>query len=290
MARLRELRMAIEFDEFATAAAFLQPDYDGTFRGSLADYLSGLSMRRPVLFFAFAPKAAGTFLRSAAIDAVGGSLVRAVHAQGGRDAQLYLPVFIHYYLGGMCEGPMVVHVHMQALAGNRRFLEALGIRPIVMLRPIPDMLASYWDMLTTNAEARAEGLNCPIPAGFAEFSPAQKADFMIDMIAPWYVAYFATWLDYAQTRPDDVCLLRYADFVADPAAVLEAALDHAELPRARIICERALAIAWKERDALRFNKGSAGRGKAYFSPAHLDRLSRMLRYHPVLDDWHAALM
>ena len=282
--------MDAKIDSTAVNAAFAQPDYDGTFRGAFADYLRALGKRRPVLLFAFAPKAAGTFLRSAAIDAVGGQLVRVVHAQGGRDAQPYLPVFITYYLGGVCEGPLVAHMHMQALPANRRFLEALGIRPVIMLRPIPDMLASYWDMLTQSEEARAEGLNCPIPAGFPEFPAAEKADFMIDMIAPWYVGYFATWLDYARERPDDVCVLKYADFVADPAAVLQTALTHADLARPREACQAALDIAWRDRGTLRFNKGSAGRGRDYFSPAHIARLSRMMRYHPVLDGWRDVLL
>jgi hypothetical protein len=282
--------MDANIDSTAVSAAFSQPDYDGVFRGAFADYLRELGKRRPVLLFAFAPKAAGTFLRSAAIDAVGGQLVRVVHAQGGRDAQPYLPAFIAYYLGGVCEGPLVAHMHMQALPANRRFLEALGIKPVIMLRPIPDMLASYWDMLAASEEARAEGLNCPIPVRFAEFSHDEKADFMIEMIAPWYVGYFATWLDYARERPGDVCLLTYSDFAADPAAALQRALTHAGLPRSREACRAALDIAWKDRGSLRFNKGSAGRGKDYFSPAQIARLSRMLRYHPVLDGWHDALL
>ena len=282
--------MQAAIDKRAIDAAFAQPDSDGKFTGVFADYLRSLGMKRPVLFFAFAPKVAGTFLRTAAIDAVGGSLVRVVHAQGGRDAQPYLPVFVNYFLGGICEGPLVAHVHMQALPANREFLGAFGIKPIIMLRPLTDTLTSYWDMLATSARARADGLNCPIPDAFPSFSDAQKADFMIDMIAPWYVHYFATWRDYARAKPDDVCVLRYADFVADPAHVLETALDHAELTRSRFICQAALDGAWKDRAALRFNKGATGRGHEYFSDAHRERLAHMLDYHPALNDWRGELL
>jgi hypothetical protein len=85
-------------------------------------------------------------------------------------------------------------------------------------------------------------------------------------------------------------VLRYADFVADPAHVLETALDHADLTRSRFLCQAALDSAWKDRAALRFNKGAAGRGHAYFSGAHRERLSHMLAYHPVLDGWRGALL
>jgi Sulfotransferase domain len=277
-------------DAIAVSAAFSQPGYDGRFTGAFADYLRDLGKRRPVLIFAFAPKAAGTFLRTAAIAASDGQLVRIVHAQGGRDAQPYLPIFIDYYLGGVCKGPLVAHVHMQALPANRYFLEAFGIKPVIMLRSIPDMLASYWDMLSADAQARAEGLNCPIPDGFPDFDAAKKADFMIDMIAPWYIDYFATWLTYANEKPDDVCVLSYADFTDDPAEVLQTALEHVDLPRSRQACQAALDGAWKDRGTLRFNKGKGGRGKAYFSQEHLDRLARMLRYHPVLESYSGELL
>lgn len=282
--------MAATIDGKAVTAVFTQPRIDGSFPSGLAEYLNAISLRRPVLLFAFAPKAAGTFLRSAAIDAVGGQLVRISHALGGRDTQPYLPVLVHYYLGGVCDGPLVAHAHMQALSANRHLLEILGIRSIIMLRSIPDMLASYWDMLTESAEARAEGLNCIIPDEFPDFSDAQKADFMIGMIAPWYVSYFATWLTYKKEEPLDVCVLRFADFVKDPAAVLETALKHAELSRTRAQCQYALDGAWKGRGELRFNKGTEGRGKEYFSPAHLERLARMMSFHPILADHAAELL
>jgi len=282
--------MAATIDGKAVTAVFTQPRSDGSFPSGLAGYLHAISQRRPVLFFAFAPKAAGTFLRSAAIDAVGGQLVRASYAQGGRDAQPYLPVFINYYLGGVSDGPMVVHAHMQALPANRHFLEVMGIRPIIMLRAIPDMLASFWDMLAESAEARAEGLNCVVPDAFPQFSDAQKADFMIDMIAPWYASYFASWLSWARDDPQEICVLRYADFAKDPAAALEAALKHADLSRSRAQCQRALDASWNERNGLRFNKGISGRGKEYFSQAHRDRLARMLSFHSVLADYSQELL
>jgi hypothetical protein len=269
-------------------AAFAQPDFDGTFDGDFALYLSTLARRRPVLLFAFAPKAAGTFLRSAAIDAVGGQLVRVVYAQGGCDAHLYMPVFIRYFQGELCDGPLVAHVHMQALPANRHFLEVLNIRPVIMVRSISDMLASYWDMLAASEEARAEGLNCLIPPDFADFSRAAKADFMIDVVAPWYVSYFATWLDYARGNPD-VCVLHYEDFARDPASALQTALAHAGLPRGRDACRRALDTAWNDRAGLRFNKGTSGRGKDYFSLAHRAKLAAMLAHYSVLDGWRDRL-
>ncbi len=282
--------MNVQYDDPATRAAFAQPNNDGSFPDAFAAYLAQLGLRRDAVIFAFPPKAAGTFLRTAAITALNGQLVRIVHAQGGRDAQPYLPILISYFSGGFGAGTLVTHVHMQALAANRALIEALDLKPIAMLRSIPDMLASYRDMLEHDETAMAEGLNCPIPSHFPQMTPEEKGDFLIDILGPWYCSYYATWLEYREQDPDRVCLLTYADFQADPVGALEAALAHAGTARSRARCEAAVAAAWEGRSELRFNRGEHGRGSAYFSAGQIERLARMLSYFPATAPWHAELL
>lgn len=270
------------FDKDTMLALFVQPASDGKFDDVTLAHLKKLGQRRPVVLLAFPPKAAGTYFRSAIAGAVEGQLARAVHAQGGRDATPYLPTFLLYYCGGLCTGPMVAHVHMQALPANRHFLEALGIKPIIMIRSIPDMLASFWDMLDTDENARLDGLNCQIPSNFADMTKLEKADFLVDILGPWYASYFATWQTYCDEAPDRVCVLTYDEFKADPASTLMRALAHSGLPRRREICRQALDYVWSERRTFRYNKGASGRGGKYFSEDHLARLARMLGHYPQL--------
>jgi hypothetical protein len=273
--------MTTGLDPTAIIAAFAQPDNDGSFAGAFGKYLAELGQRRPALIFAFPPKAAGTFLRTAAIVAVDGQLIRIVHAQGGRDAQPYLPLLITYYTGGMGEKTLVTHVHMQALLANRRLLEALDLKPVTMLRSIPDMLVSYWDMLETDDTALADGLNCHFPANFRSLSRPQKADFLVDVLAPWYVGYYATWLAYAEASPQRVCVLDYEGFLRSPDVTLETALAHAGLPRPRAICRAAVDEVWREKALFRFNRGQAARGRQYFSVQQIARIRRMLSHYPI---------
>ena len=266
----------------AVQAVFAPPENDGRFDASTGAFLRDLAGKRPVVLLAFPPKAAGTFFREAVNHAIGGQLVRAVHAQGGRDAQLYLPNFVAYFNGVMPDHVFVTHVHMQALAANIHFLETLGINPIVMMRSIPDMLASYWDMLDHDPLARADGLNCLIPENFPALDDAAKADFLTDIMGPWYASFFATWLAYAARAPDRVCLLHYRDFREDPAEALDCALEHAGLARPLEVCEAAIERATAQRQAFRFNKGERGRGHGYLEAAHLARLERQLGHYPNL--------
>lgn len=281
--------MAAAIDDAAVRALFARPTPDGIYDEPVRDYFRELGRKRPVLLLSFAPKAAGTFFREAACRAVGGQLFRITQAQGGRDGVPNLPTFLTIYLDPETP-PVVSHIHMQALPANRNFVAMFGLKPVIMLRNVADMLASYWDMLDRDPVARADGLNCLIPRDFPELSNDAKADFMIDIVAPWYASYFATWKDFVDRAPATVRVLRYADFVASPAEALHAALMHAGFVVSRAKCEKALAAVWEERGSHRFNKGESGRGAAYFSHEHRARLKRMLSHYPQLTPWHGDLL
>ena len=282
--------MSFVLDVEAITALFTLPQNDGAFDPDHTAYLRALGRRRPSVLLAFPPKSAGTFLRTAAIHAVDGQLVRIVHAQGGRDATPYLPVFIRYLAGGIPSAPLVTHVHMQALPANCRFIEALGLKPAIVLRSIPDMLVSYMDMLDAERAGPANWLNVAIPASYATLGHAAKADLVIDILMPWYASYYATWLPYAADRAGSVLTLRYGDIRRDPVSVLGALLAHAGLPRDEAMCELAVAAALHRPEEQRFNKGIEGRGQDRFSRAQHERIARFIAHYPELDDWHGELL
>lgn len=268
--------------------ATLSPD--GQFPLEHLRTLRHLGSQRKAVVLAFPPKAAGTFFRSAIIKAVDGQLVRAVHALGGRDATPYLPVFLHYYNGGVTDKTLVAHLHMLGLPANLHLLAAFGIKPVVVERCIPDMLASYWDMLEQDAEAMLHGLNCRIPTNFRNMSSNAKADFVIDMLGPWYVNYYATWLTQFESDPNSVVLIDFRDLKNNPADTLARCLQAVGLPQSRADCEAAIIYAWDRRHDLRFNKGEEGRGEKYFRQAHINRLSRMLGHYQVLTRHRSRLL
>jgi len=173
----------------------------------------------------------------------------------------------------------VTHVHMQAQPANRHFIDAFDLKPIIMLRSVPDMLCSYLDMLNAEPITPELWVNSLIPENFARLDPGTQADFIVDIMGPWYASYFATWLDYARQHPARVCVLRYADFKRSPAAVLQILLAHSGLESSEFMCKRAIDIAWGERALLRFNKGEAGRGTARFHDGHIAHLETMLFRH-----------
>ncbi len=125
-------------------------------------------------------------------------------------------------------------------------------------------------------------LNFRLPPHYAGLSAEAKGDFLIDMAGPWYVSYFATWMEYAAEAPERVLALGFEDFVAHPAATLEKLLAHSGLPTARESCQAALDAVWENRRDYRFNHGVSGRGRMRFTKDQLARLERQLDFYPDL--------
>ena len=246
--------MGLIFDLDTANAVFTLPGNDGRFSPEIAQYLQELGESRASVILAFAPKAAGTYLRAAAIVATGGQLVRTVHAQGGRDATFYLPTFLLYYSLGVPARPLVTHVHMQALPANQHFIQALNLKPVLMMRPIPDMLASYLDMLEADPVSPDNWLNIAVPANYAALDEDAKADFIIDTMAPWYASYFSTWVAFTRADPGRMLWLDYEAFRADPVGTLQSLLKQSGFARSRQECETALAAVWEDRASFRFNR------------------------------------
>lgn len=279
----------IELDLAATSAIFASPRIDGAFEYEFGEYTRALGARRPLVLLAFAPKSAGTFFRSAAIEAIDGQLGRIVHAEGGRDPAPYLPYLLSYFRGGLMADVLVTHVHMPASPGNRNLIEAFDLKPIIMIRSIPDMLASFLDMLDKDPSTPM-GLSLLVPEDFAALPRVQKTDFMIDVLAPWYAQYFAGWISFAKESPNRVCVLTYDEFCDDPATSLGKALAHAGVPRDRAECEDSLDVVWRERDVFRYNRAQHGRGAEYFTAAQIERIVRTLSYYKQLAPWRDELL
>jgi hypothetical protein len=273
----------------AMAALFTSPRIDGLFEGELFAVARDLGRRRPLVLLAFAPRSAGTFLRTAAIEAVGGQLMRFTHAEGGRDASLYLPWLLAYFRGALTANTAVTHVHMPAATANRHLLDAFDIRPCVMRRAIADSLRSLLAMIEDDP-GMPIGFSFLLPTGFMTMVPEQRADVLIDIMGPWYAQFYAGWKTYADETPGRVLFTDYADFCATPADELELMLAHARTPQPFATCQAAIDAVWREREKFRCNRERPHHTAPPFTAAQLARLARFASYYATLDDWHDILL
>lgn len=277
--------MAVLVNNIAVRAVFAQPLPDGSFERPVREFLHSMGSRQPILLLAFAPKCAGTYFPEAAIQALNARSIQ-ISRHGGT---LDLPTLLGAFLDGHTQ-PGVAHLPMQALAGNRQFIQALGLKPVIMIRNIADMLASFLDMLDVDPSAGAGGLPCQIPANFRALDRETKLDFALDWIAPWYVTYYASWKSFVDEAPGPVCVLRYRELRANPAETLYRSLAHAGFATTRFDALKAVERMRTRPDSHRYNMGVSGRGMDCFPEKHHARLQKLLSYHPQLADWAAELL
>lgn len=268
---------------------FAMPRIDGAFENKLLAAARALGHRRPLVLLTYAPRCAGTFLRTAAIEACNGQLVRFTHAEGGRDASFYLPWLIAYFNGALTPGTAVTHVHMPAATANCHLIDAFDLHPCVMRRSIPDSLLSLLSMIEDDP-GMPIGFSFLLPTGFADMPAVKRADILIDLMGPWYAQFYASWKTYSEAQPERVLITDYADFCAAPADTLELILAHARAPQAYDTCAAALASVWTERDKFRCNRGLPHHRAAPFTAAQRARLERFVSYYSVLDPWRDVLL
>lgn len=281
--------MGLHLDSNSIIAILSQPNPDGSYPTDLGSYLADVSGRRRVVLLSFPPKCGGTFLRASAVYAVDGHLYRACYAQGGREAQFYLPVFLKYYLDDTAPN-MVTHVHMQALPGNCNFIRALNLKPVTMLRSISDMLVSYHDMFLHEDGMLLENVSCKVPNSYPGLSQKEQADFLIYMMAPWYVAYYGSWIEYAASEPERVLVLNFKDLHNKPTDMLYKIMTHSGFDCDEQHCQRCVDMVWQKKDNLRYNKGVSGRGRDFFLPQHFAHLEKLLSQYPVLKPYREELL
>lgn len=281
--------MGFEINAEVLQSIFVLPDPDGRYTPELENYFSDIASRRKIALFSFPPKCGGTFLRSAAVAALKGQIYRACYSQGGGEMQFYLPVFLWYFCN-FDMPQMVTHVHMQARMSCRNFIRQFNMKPVTMIRSVPDMLVSCRDMFLNDPNEIRENMMCAVPEVFRIWGPEKQADFMICMLAPWYFSYLSSWITYAREEPERVLLLHFEDFRASPTDALMKSLAHFGLPQTRETCESATKLVWANRQKFRYNKGENGRGKDFFSSEHFKILEKMFAQYPALAGYHDELL
>jgi hypothetical protein len=174
--------------------------------------------------------------------------------------------------------PVVTQQHCRATEANVQMMQGFGIRPIVLIRSIPDVVSSLYDFYEAGATA-----NTFFAPFWPQLSQSERIDLIIDHVVPWYLAFYASWVAVDQARRLEVLWLRYREMVADkPAAIARVATFYGiSAPPPKIIA--AIAAAEADRTGTRFNKGVVGRGAGLLSDGQKARIGRLASSYRGLD-------
>ncbi|MEJ0044141.1 MAG: hypothetical protein WDM81_18865 [Rhizomicrobium sp.] len=153
--------MSFELDADAMAALFTLPRSDGAFDPD-HHRLSARPGAPPSVRSARLPAEMCRHLPAHRSDPCGGRPVGARRARPGRARRHAVPAGVH----SLSRRRLSVRPARDACphagpAANRHFIEALDLKPAIMLRSVPDMLVSYLDMLDAERRVRTIGSTSP---------------------------------------------------------------------------------------------------------------------------------
>ncbi len=242
----------------------------------LADYCDTLEPGEiaPRILLACQPKSGSTFLRNVLQEITGFRDVYFCHHTELASQDLFYPALLEF-----AQTPTVTHQHIRATEPNLQLMQAFGLRPVVLVRNLDDVVLSLRDYFTSGA-VRGTLFDTDT---WMQSPPERQADQIIDLVVPWHLEFLASWQRTERQRRVPVLWMRYEEMVADkPAAVAKVLAWHGlEASPDRIAA--ALAAVEERPGKNRFNKGVTGRGREGLTAAQKDRIRHLMTYFPETD-------
>ena len=128
------------------------------------------------------------------------------------------------------QGKWIFHIHAKGSANHRYLLKAFHLKPVVLLRNIPDALVSVKEQL----EVGAQFPGFTRPKNWSQLSENMKWQWIMVYIAPWFLDFERSW----QNHPEAL-ITTHRNMFLDPYIGYKAIFDHVglEVPARSAILE-----------------------------------------------------
>lgn len=235
------------------------------------------SRGEPYIFLTTMPKSASTFLHRALVELTEFESAYFASAYKNIEQELYQPALIDYYDVGS-----VTQQHTRANQINLDLLAKFRIRPVVLIRKIPDVIVSMRDHLINERPDNLPGL---YPArDFADFDKERQLDFVTSYMGPWLVSFYASWKEAEKQADTDILWLQYETAVKDWSSAITSVITFHGIEKSLTEIETALdAIRTRKKTQLRINKAVIGRGDDMLSTDQHRRLQDLASAYPGID-------
>ncbi|MDP2815644.1 MAG: sulfotransferase domain-containing protein, partial [Rectinemataceae bacterium] len=171
----------------------------------------------------------------------------------------------------------VSHTHCPAYEENILVIQALGTKPIVVIRNIFDNARSYLDWILNT--------NYPYETVYKEFRnipESEHVNFLIDTFIPRQIEFYSSWQYLEQSKRLPIFWASYEEMARDKVAYFESIMSFLNIPISQQAAEQAVKITEKLPNS-RLNKGISGRGAELFSDKDKERVKALTRYYPSVD-------
>ena len=225
---------------------------------------------KPSIVIACMPKSGSTFLANVLAAITEYPHHPLVYAHFRQEQDLYLPALLK-----AIAIPTVTQQHIRATEANLELMRIFNLQPVVLVRNIFDTIVSYFDHLHKES--------IQVPAGYFDeefftFDDEKKFDMIIDVAAPWFIGFFASWQNAMTNGRCTMAWLTYEGLFANLETAVSEILGFYEVTTSEARIREALQTAREH--GSRFNKGVKGRGETRLSTAQKDRIVRLTQYYP----------
>ncbi len=242
----------------------------------LGDYCDTLEAKdlAPHLLIACQPKSGSTFLKNALCEVTGFRDLFLFHASGQNEQDLFYPALLEF-----ATVPTVTQQHCRASEANLQIMQAFGLKAVVLVRDLADVIISLRDFYSQGAILGTFFH----PDVWMPLTLERQADLIIDHVIPWHLQFLASWQQADKERRVPVLWMTYAELMSDKAAAVGKVLDWHGLNAPEGKISAAFAALAGEPRKNRFNKGVSGRGREGLTAGQQSRIRQLASYFPGTD-------
>src|SRR5215831_3854694 len=230
---------------------------------------------KPMIVVAAAPKAGSTFLVNTLMQLTGLRGFRLCSAYSTNEHDLYLPALCVMNASGC-----VSQLHMKGTFHNAALMRSFGIRPIILVRRIEDIVVSLRHDMRKKAGKRTAGTGSDgysfiwQDASVGSLGDERLADMIIDLALPWFVNFYVSWHRLCEQGAVDALWLTYEQLYADKEGTLRRALEFLDLRHEGAIDPELLSQRYGT-----FRDGRVGQGAEALSAGQRERIRALFAYY-----------
>ena len=251
---------------------------NGLVRKELAHFAKDRGDKK-LIVVAAAPKSGSTFLVNTLMQITGLRGFRLCAAYATNEHDLSLPALCLMSASGC-----VSQLHMKGTFHNAALLRTFGIKPVILVRRIEDIVVSLQHDLRQKAQRPGFGTGRD---GYSfvwqdqctkDLSDERLVDMIIDLAVPWFVNFYVSWYRLCEQRAVDALWLTYEQMFADKEGTLRQVLEFLGLSDIGPIDQHLLSREYRT-----FRDGRIGQGVSALTAEQRKRIREHFSYYPTVD-------
>ncbi|MCK7589906.1 sulfotransferase domain-containing protein [Subsaxibacter sp. CAU 1640] len=217
------------------------------------------------------PKSGSTFLSDVLVNVTGFDFVQFQPIRGTNDHNID-----HHFFYENSNKNTVTQLHIKPNDSNKKIFLKENIKIVFLYR---DLLSSLKSMHRHILEENNKWFMFSIADGFESWSIERQFDFIIDLIAPWYINFLTAWKKEISLGELSVLEVNYDDFRKDNDKTIHNILNFYGLNYSKERIKDSLEISYSKKDKLRFNN-KENKIDYKFSDEQIGKIKSLVSYYP----------